>query len=192
MSIRRLLAGAALGVVASVVVAVPAGAEPATPVPSYPPVPGGATVSVTNVTAGGAVTVSGSGFAADSTVTIIVDVEGHSPVSTSTVTAGAAGTVSVRLLLTVAGKNTIILAGVDPNGAPRVLTTVVLVAPPGAGLPPQAGGLPPQGGGAGGLPATGANILSPLVLGGVLVLGGAGAIIAARRRRRGGNPASPS
>jgi alpha-L-fucosidase len=187
MSIRRLLAGAALGVVAGVVVAVPAGAQP---VPSYPPVVGGAAVSATNVTAGGEVTVSGTGFAVNSTVTIIVDVEGHSPVSTSTVSADAAGAVSARVRLTVAGKNTIILAGVDPSGTPRVLTTVVFVASHGGGLPPQGGGLPPQG--AGGLPATGANILSPLVLGGVLVLGGAGAIVAARRRRRRGNSASPS
>jgi len=191
MSIRRLLAGAALGLAASVVAAVPAGAQPTTPVPSYPPVVGGAAVSATNVTAGGEVTVSGGGFAVNSTVTIIVDVEGHSPVSTSTVSADAAGAVSARVRLTVAGKNTIILAGVDPSGTPRVLTTVVFVASHGGGLPPQGGGLPPQGAGAGGLPATGANILSPLVLGGVLVLGGAGAIVAARRRRRRGNP-SPS
>jgi LPXTG-motif cell wall-anchored protein len=43
---------------------------------------------------------------------------------------------------------------------------------------------------AGGLPNTGSNVLSPLVLGGVLVLGGAGVIVAARRRRRRGSASS--
>jgi LPXTG-motif cell wall-anchored protein len=173
MSIRRLLAGAALGAVASVVSAVPASAAP-----SYPPVTGGLTVSATNVVAGSAITATGEGFAPNSKVMVTVVMQGMGVVRSFSVTADASGKVSAVVRLSVAGTATITFSGADPDGVPLVLSSTVLVA----AAPPPAS--------AGGLPNTGANVLSPLIVGGVLVLGGVGAIFATRRRRRRGSAPS--
>src|SRR6266550_7197281 len=176
MSIRRLLAGAALGVIASALAPVAAGAQPI-----YPPQTGGLTVSATSVVAGSAVSVSGTGFAPASSVTVTVVVQDFGVVRSFTTKADSAGNVATSVLLSVAGTATVTMSGADPDGVPRLLTSTVFVAsPPSAAGPPGQAGPPSKAG----LPNTGANVLSPLVIGGVLVLGGAGAIVAARRRRR--------
>jgi LPXTG-motif cell wall-anchored protein len=171
MSIRRVLAGAALGIVAGVAAALPAAADP-----TYPPVVGGLTVSATSATAGSAVTLSGGGFAPDCNAIVSVTVQGVGVVRTFTVPADSSGVVSTSVKLTVAGTNTITVSCSDPSGVPVVLSATVLVSAPPAN--------------AGGLPNTGANVVSPLVLGGILVLGGAAAILTTRRRRRRGQAGS--
>ena len=177
MSIRRLLAGLAVGTVASVIASAPAGAAPsASPTATYPPQVGGLTVSATTLVAGGTLTLSGGGFAPGCSATVAVVVSGIGVVRSLTAVADDSGLLSASLTLSTIGTNTITASCAAPNGAPRVLSTTVLVT-----APPTSGG---------GLPNTGSNVLSPLVLGGILVLGGAGAILAARRRRRRGNAES--
>jgi hyaluronoglucosaminidase len=174
MTIRRLLVGAALGVLASIALAAPTSAAAE---PTYPPSVGGLTVSATTVAPGGSVTVTGSGFMAGSTVTVTVT-NGGVVVASFTVTANSAGVVSASLALTASGTNTITLTGVDPNGAARVLVSTVFVVPSAAS------------GSGSGLPNTGASIGTPLALGGVLILSGAGVVLATRRRRRRGTAAA--
>jgi LPXTG-motif cell wall-anchored protein len=174
MSIRRLLAGLALGTVASVIASAPASADTATPTPTYPPQVGGLTVSATTLVAGGTLTISGGGFAPGCSATITVAVAGLGVVRSLTATANSSGMISAGLTLSTVGTNTVTVSCAAPNGAPRVLSATVVVSAPAAS----------------GLPNTGSNILSPLILGGVLVLGGAGVIAAARRRRRRGNAES--
>jgi LPXTG-motif cell wall-anchored protein len=173
MSIRRMLASAALGIAASMVAPLSASADP-----TYPPVVGGLTVSATSTTAGSAITLSGGGFAPKSNAVVTVTVQRVGVVRRFTVTADSSGAVTTRLKLAVVGTNTITVSGVDSNGVPVLLSATVLVS-----APPASGG---------GLPNTGANIVSPLVLGGILVLGGAAAILTTRRRRRRGQASSAS
>ncbi|MEN3361308.1 MAG: hypothetical protein V7637_5290 [Mycobacteriales bacterium] len=165
MAIRRLLVGATLSVIASIgLPAAIAVAEPA-----YPPSVGSLTVPTTTVTAGHSLHVSGTGFAGGSTVTVTVWVGGVA-VDSFTVTADSSGAISTGVLLSRFGRATIVVTGLDPNGASRVLTSVVEATAVAAG--------------GAGLPNTGASIRIPLVLGGALLLGGAGAVLAGRRRRR--------
>ncbi|HVQ95035.1 MAG TPA: LPXTG cell wall anchor domain-containing protein [Mycobacteriales bacterium] len=173
MAIRRLLVGATLSVIASV--GLPAAAAVAEPV--YPPATGGLSVSATTVSAGGSVHVAGGGFEAGSTATVTVRVTGIGIVDSFTVTADDSGVISTNVLLSHSGTTTIVVTGVDPTGAARVLTSVVeatSVSASGSG----------SGSGSKALPDTGASIGAPLVLGVALLLGGAGAVLAGRRRRR--------
>lgn len=172
MAIRRLLIGAALGVIASF--GLPAAAAIAAP--AYPPSVGGLTVSASTVTAGGSVSVAGSGFEPGSSVNVTVRVSGVGIVDNFSVVADMNGSIATAVRLTVAGETTIVVTGVDVNGAPRILTTVVEAA--------SAGGSSGSASGGASLPNTGASIRIPLVLGGALLLGGCGAILSTRRRRR--------
>jgi LPXTG-motif cell wall-anchored protein len=173
MAIRRLLVGAVLGAVASV--ALPAAAAVADP--TYPPSIGGLSVSASTVVAGGSVHVSGSGFKPGSEATVTVRIGGV-VVNSFTVTVGSGGDIAATVVLAAAGTATIVVTGIDPSGATRVLTSVVLAASGSSGSASA------------GLPDTGASIGTPLLLGGALVLGGAGAILATRRRRRRGSAAT--
>jgi LPXTG-motif cell wall-anchored protein len=174
MAIRRLLIGAALGVIASF--GLPAAVAVAAP--AYPPSVGGLTVSASTVTAGGSVSIAGAGFEAGSPVNVTVRVAGVGIVDNFSIVADMNGSIATAVRLTVAGQTTIVVTGVDINGAPRILTTVVEAA--------SAGGSSGGGSASGGvsLPNTGASIRIPLVLGGALLLGGCGAILSTRRRRR--------
>jgi LPXTG-motif cell wall-anchored protein len=176
MAIRRLLAGAALGVVASFgLPAVAAVADPA-----YPPSVGGLTVSSTSVSVGGSVSIAGTGFEPGSTATVTVRVRNVGITDNFAVVADASGNIGASVKLTSSGQTTIVVTGVDADGAPHVLTTVVEAASTGAAAPPLGLGPSPKRG----LPDTGANIRTPLVLGAALVLGGVGALLSTRRRRR--------
>jgi LPXTG-motif cell wall-anchored protein len=167
MVIRRLLVGVVLAVVATVLLPAAVGQA----APAYPPSVGGLEVSASSVVTGGSVQVAGSGFKPGSQVIVTVRVGGV-VVATFPTAVDALGEIFTTLHLTHAGETTIIVTGVDPDGAARVLTSVVEAASAGS-----AGAE---------LPNTGANIRAPLVLGGALLLGGAGAVLVTRRRRRRG------
>src|SRR5690348_16732706 len=124
MAIRRLLAGAALGVVASF--GLPAAAAVAEP--AYPPAVGGLTVSSTSVSVGGSVSIAAGGFAAGSTVIVTVRVAGVGVVDSFSVEADSSGDIGASVKLSTSGNATITVSGVDANGAARVLTTVVEAA----------------------------------------------------------------
>lgn len=168
MAIRRLLVGAVLGVVASALL--PAAASLAEP--AYPPAVGGLTVSATSVVAGGSVHVNGTGFEPGSQATVTVRVAGIGIVSSFSVTVDSSGAVGATVHLSYAGQTTIVVTGVDPDGAVRVLSSVVEAASSSSGGKGSA------------LPDTGASIGAPLVLGAALVAAGLGALLVTRRRRR--------
>jgi LPXTG-motif cell wall-anchored protein len=223
MGIRRVLAGAVLGLAGSALLALPAAAAPADPY-GPDPTPGNLGTSATTVQPGEAVTVSGGGFRPGSTVTITVTVAnagfGRSgadaapapmgsllaagttrtvaaPVqrfAAQTASVNAAGRFIASVVLTQAGTNVISATGIDPAGRTRTLTTVVFVGTAGGVGGPGSGGGSGGGGsegagsggaeGVGGLPATGADLAVPAVVGGALVLLGAGALLASRRRKQ--------
>jgi LPXTG-motif cell wall-anchored protein len=174
MAIRRLLVGATLSVIASV--GLPAAVAVAAPV--YPPATGGLSVSATTVSAGGSVHVAGGGFEAGSMATVTVRVSGIGIVDSFSVTADDSGVISTNVLLSHSGTTTIVVTGVDPSGAARVLTSVV------EATSTSASGSGSGSGSKASLPDTGASIGTPLVVGAALLLGGAGAVLAGRRRRR--------
>jgi LPXTG-motif cell wall-anchored protein len=210
MGIRRALAGAVLGVGGSVLLALPAAAV--TDADPYGPAatPGALSVSSSTVAPGGTVVVTGSGFGPNTAVSLTVSVvnsgfrrveAGTAPlgsfvrsgtpraasvqgfaacVNGCTVTAGASGTFSVAMRLTRLGANVITANGVTAAGGPLILSATVIVTN-GAGA---GGSGSSDGSGVGGLPDTGSNLKTPVVLGSILVLVGAGATLVGRRRRR--------
>ncbi|HST65351.1 MAG TPA: LPXTG cell wall anchor domain-containing protein [Mycobacteriales bacterium] len=198
-----------------------AAAAPADPYGPTPAPPGSLITNTTNVGVGGAVVISGNGFAPGTNITINITVvngfraiqrdsapamgsllaagttrstaavQGFAALS---VTADANGAFSTTVTLTQAGTNVITATGLDPNGNLRTLSTTVFVggagsgagggtgAGSGAGSGSGAGG--GNASGAGGLPNTGADLKLPVILGGILVLLGGGALVAGRKRKQ--------
>ncbi len=119
--------------------------------------------SVSTVSAGGTVTLTGGGYLPFSTVTLVMYSD---PVVLGTTEADADGNISATVTLPagISGEHTLVASGVDPSGQPHNLTMAVTVAA-GAGLP-----------------NTGASIALP-ALGGLVALGAGGGLIFAARRR---------
>lgn len=95
----------------------------------YEPV-GPVAVSDPTPTAGGSITISGSGYAPGSEVRITIESE---PALLGTVAADATGAfaATVTIPATLSGTHTIKSTGIAPDGSVRVLATVVLVSAPG-------------------------------------------------------------
>lgn len=216
MRIRRAVSAAVLGLAAGALLALPAAA--AAPGP-YPPnaSPGALGTSSSTVEVGGSVTVTGGGFAPNSTVTITITVApagfarvgpagfarvvsaGSAEAATigpllaggtlravpvpvqgfaaQSATTNAGGSFTASVTFTRVGANTITATGVDPSGRTRTLSAVVYVTAASSG--PGNGGSP----GGGSLPNTGSDLRLPLLLGGVLVLLGGGAVVVGRRAK---------
>jgi hypothetical protein len=126
-------------------------------------------ISSGTVTAGQSVTVSGTGYAPYSQVSVLVY---STPTLLGSAEADANGAFSLTVTLPAglaAGSHTLVAAGVDEAGNPRYLTMAITVAA--------------ATGGPGGLAYTGASVALPVIGGlGALVLGG-GLVLAGRRRR---------
>jgi LPXTG-motif cell wall-anchored protein len=170
MAIRRSHVVAALGAAAGVLIATPAHAAPA-----YPPATAALTVSASTVSAGGGVNIHGTGFEPGSAATVTIRAADFGVVDDFSVTADESGEVASKVWLTRAGTNTITITGVAPGGGQRTVVADVLVTAPGESAPST----PTES-----LPNTGARVIGPLTFGGILVLGGAGALLLGRRRRR--------
>lgn len=130
---------------------------------------GSATLSQSSAAPGGSLTVSGGGFAGNSTVTISI---ASTPTVIGTTTANASGafTVTVTIPSSISpGVHTISASGVDPAGAPLVLTASITVT----SSPTSPSGATS----ASGLPNTGTNVaigvgaaLILIALGGTMLL----------------------
>jgi len=209
MTLRRALTGGLFGLLLA---AAPVAAAHAAP-GDYPPDDDvSISLSASVVTVGGSVTVSGSGFQPGSTVdvTSTQTAQGFAPAGVSgfvgarpverlaavAVTASASGTFSTTITFSEVGTFVVTAAGTSAAGtAASASTTVQVVAAGGVG----GGGDDGSGGGSGdgsgasgvggddgSLPDTGASLVLPLTLGGILVLVGAGLVTATRRRKRSG------
>ncbi|MGY1742204.1 MULTISPECIES: fibronectin type III domain-containing protein [unclassified Blastococcus] len=124
--------------------------------------------STGSVTQGQTITVSGSGYAPFSTVTVLVY---SSPTVLGTVEADANGAFTFTGKLPAglaAGSHTLVAAGVDADGNPRYLTQAITVGGPT---------------GSGGLAYTGADIAVPAIGGLAALAVGGGLVLAGRRRR---------
>jgi LPXTG-motif cell wall-anchored protein len=206
MILRRALAGGLFGLV----VAAAAPMTAANAVPSYPTdETGGLTVSATVVAVGSAVTVSGDGYAADTLVTISssTTTEGFAPptgglgsfrpatagvqrlaAAAAGVTTDGSGAFSTSVTLNTLGLATITATGLNSSGGTRTLIATVEVVAAGSGVGGGGSGAGSDGsgiGGAGSLPDTGASVLLPVTIGGILLLAGVGLVTAVRRRKRG-------
>jgi LPXTG-motif cell wall-anchored protein len=171
MAIRRWYVATALGAAAAGALV----AAPALAAPVYPPATAALTVSATRVAPGGGVSIHGAGFEPGSHATVTIRAADFSVVDDFSVTADDSGAIDSKVWLTRSGTNTITITGIAPGGAPRTVVADVLVTAPAEAAP-----VPPSAS----LPNTGAHVLGPLTLGGILVLGGAGALLLGRRRRR--------
>jgi len=147
--LRPVLAAACLLAVAS-----PAAA-------SYEPT-GTVTVSHTAPAPGAAITVTGSGYAPLSQVTITIGTA-QTVLSTVMTTADGSFSTSVTIPASLAGSQTLSATGLNPVGSTRVLAATLNV-----------GGTP--------LPATGSDTTVLLVAGAVVVAVGAGLVVTSRRR----------
>lgn len=152
---------------------VPVGTVAAPPVPTAPPasadqltLPAGQSDSVA---AGKQVTLSGSGYLPNSTVTLIAY---SSPQVLTSVVTDASGNFTVTVTVPEgleSGQHTLVASGVDPSGAVRYVTLPVTVI----------GGTT----GAGGLAYTGVDVAWPLTGGAIAVAAGAALMVVARRRK---------
>ncbi len=127
--------------------------------------------SAGSVTAGQTITVSGTGYAPFSTVTVLVY---SSPTVLGTAVADEHGAFTFTGKLPAglaAGSHTLVAAGVDANGNPYYLTQSITV---GGGA---------TGTGSGGLAYTGADIAVPAIGGLAALAIGGGLVVAGRRRR---------
>jgi LPXTG-motif cell wall-anchored protein len=122
------------------------------------------TVSVSNPAPapGGALTVTGSGYAPLSQVTITIGAA-QTVLSTVMTTADGSFSTSVTIPATLTGTQTLTATGLNPVGSTRVLAATLNV-----------GGTP--------LPATGSDTTVLLVAGAVVVAVGAGLVVTSRRR----------
>lgn len=206
MTLRRVLTGGLFGLL----LAAAAPVASAGAAPGYPP-DGDVTISVsaTVVTVGSTVTVTGSGWAPNSSVDVssALTSQGFAPptgdlgsfrsanaverLAAAAVGVGtsAAGTFSTPLTLNQVGTVVITASGTSAAGAAASASATVQVVPAadggddGSGSGSGSGG---DAGGVGGLPDTGASLGLPITLGAILVLGGAG-LLTVVRRRKGGN-----
>lgn len=209
MTLRRVLTGGLFGLLLAAAAAPVASASAA---PGYPP-DGDVTISVsaTVVTVGSTVTVTGSGWAPNSSVDVssALTSQGFAPLTGDLgsfrsanaverlaaaavgVGTSAAGTFSTPLTLNQVGTVVITASGTSAAGAAASASATVQVVPAadggddgsGSGSGSGSGG---DAGGVGGLPDTGASLGLPITLGAILVLGGAG-LLTVVRRRKGGN-----
>lgn len=135
----------------------------------YPAETGNLQTDKTAVRPGEPITVTGGGFAPNSTVTIIFDTQ----VLGTTVTRPE-GTFSTTVTIpanATPGRHTLAAVGTAPNGAARRLTSSVEVL----GTAAQRGGT---------LPRTGNGLTPPLAASAALLIGvGSVAVVATRRRR---------
>jgi titin len=120
------------------------------------------------VEAGEQVTFSGSGYAPDSPVTLLVYSE---PQVLGTVMTDADGAFTATVTLPeglAAGRHTLVAAGLDPSGEMRYLTLPITVTA--------------EAGAVGELAATGAEVAGPAIGGLAAVVLGSGLLVASRRR----------
>ncbi len=125
--------------------------------------------STGSVTPGQTITVSGTGYAPFSTVTVLVY---STPTVLGTAVADENGAFTFTGKLPAglaAGSHTLVAAGVDANGDPRYLTMAVTVAGSTTG--------------SGGLAYTGADVAVPAIGGLAALAIGGGLVVAGRRRR---------
>lgn len=135
----------------------------------YPTQTGNLQTDKTAVRPGEPITVTGGGFAGNSTVTINFDTQ-----VLGTTVARPDGNFSTTVTIpanATPGKHTLAAVGTAPDGTPRRLTSTVEVL----GVAAQRGGL---------LPRTGNGLTPPLAASAALLIGaGSVAVVAARRRR---------
>ncbi|GIJ61480.1 hypothetical protein Vau01_089960 [Virgisporangium aurantiacum] len=117
---------------------------------------------------GGTITVSGTGFAPNSRVELVIY---SSPRSLGTATTAADGSFSRAVVIpsSLSGSHTVTSFGVDPDGDPRVLALGITVAAVTLAAAADDSGLA----------ATGAPIATILLTGVLLIAGGAGTRVAA-------------
>jgi LPXTG-motif cell wall-anchored protein len=209
MIIRRALAGALFGLALAAVapLAVANAAAPA----GYPQGgDAGLTVSSSVVTGGGTVTFSGSGFAANTpiTITTVQTSQGFARQAATDATMGslrpvraaapavqrfaattalltvhtnAAGSFSTSLTFSSPGVYVVTARGLAPDGSIRTATATITVLAAGN----RAGGTNTgtQTGSGTDLPNTGASVRLPITIGVILVLAGAGLLTVVRRRK---------
>jgi titin len=137
-----------------------------------PPEPDGtlsAPPGATTPDPGESITISGTGFAPNSEVTIVIY---SSPQTLGTVVTDQAGAFSRAITIppNLSGSHTITSMGIDPDGAARVLALNVTVTGTTGGTGGGGGG---SGGGSGGLAITGAPIVTILLTGILLIAAGA-------------------
>lgn len=138
---------------------------------SYPPTQGAATTSSTVVTPGQPLTVSGGGFAANTSVSVDL----HSTVvHLATVTSNSSGVATATVTIpssTPAGAHTITMTGLSPTGGTQIDSVAITVVAPAAATTTST------------LPFTGAEILQYGLLALALVLAGVALLVVTRRRR---------
>lgn len=212
MGIRRVLAGAVLGLAGSALLALPAfAAAPAADQSPYsvPPTQSGSlSTNVTNVGVGGVVVISGNGFAPGTTITINITVNNgfraiqrdSAPAMGSLLATGkvrtaaavqgfAAQTVNADASGAFTASVTLTQAGTNVITASgldpngNLRTLTTTVFVSGSDVGGGTGNNSGSNNGSGSLPNTGSNLKTPIILGGALVLLGGGALIAGRRRK---------
>ena len=174
----------------------------------YPPTGGSASVSATTVVVGTSVQFAGAGFKAGSKVTVSVNdavyatlvagdsnasALGHSSMHFTTAayvrTAAAVApgapvsagqTFSVRVTMNRLGMNVITGTGVDPAGAPRVVTAKVTVTPAVVATSTKGSSLP----------FTGSSVIVPGLIIGVSMMAGGFLLLTTVRSRRVGSARS--
>ncbi len=126
-------------------------------------------VGTSQVRPGESVTVSGDGFAANSTVTVTFDA---TVLGTTQTRQSGAFSMTVTIPITASpGSHTLAATGVAANGATRRLASTVNVL--GAGVARQ-----------GSLPRTGNGFAAPLAASAALLIGAGSVVVVAARRRR--------
>ena len=142
----------------------------------------GATGPITEVTAGATVTLKGSGFAAFSKVQAIVY---STPTELGVFVTDGNGDFEVTVTLPAnlpAGKHSLVVAGVDPQGTPRTLRVDVTVTAAGTATVTEAALVSTTS--AKRLASTGFSVAGPLLGGTAAVALGAGLLVTSRRRSR--------
>lgn len=127
-------------------------------------------VSTTNPQPGQVLTVSGSGFARGSTVTIQIL---STPQTLATVKADGSGAFNTQVTIpsNYFGSHTLQAVGVTPDGATLVLSTTITI-----------GGA--NGSGSSGMASTGAEVMVTAIVAAVLIVAGAFLLIFRRRANR--------
>ncbi len=150
----------------------------------YPPSSAGLVTSTSAASPGEEITISGSGFAPNSEITITFE---SVPVVLAVVRADAAGQFTARVRVPVdatPGMHTLRATGVDPQGRPRVVTATVNVAggqAGGAGTT-GSGGAGAQPGRSGPLARTGSSSPVPVSIAAMALIT-AGALLLLQVRR---------
>jgi hypothetical protein len=153
-------------------------------IPATAPEPDGtltAPPGATTPEAGETITISGSGFAPNSEVTLVIY---SSPQPLGTAITDQAGTFSKAVTIPsgLTGSHTITSIGVDPDGVARVLALGVTIT----GATADAGTDDDGGSGSGGLAITGAPVVTLLLTGILLIASGAASQFIGRLPRRRG------